>query len=135
MTCATPLLLQCKKTGSAVNHVHDQRDSLLVRGTSTRDGSKEHAPMRKGRNLRIHWLLCCCGSALAGGEMTFWLMNWLTTSSTGSERYATAAGQPTGGAPSWRGTSHEKPPPWTPLTLHQLCGKVPGPIQARQHPI
>ena len=69
--------------------------------------------MRKGRNLRIHWLLCCCGSALAGGEMTFWLRNWLATSSTGSDRYAAAAGQPIGGAPSWRGTSHEKPPPWT----------------------
>ncbi len=53
---------------------------VCVRGE--REGG---APIMMGRNLRIHWLDCWLGSVL-GGEMIFWLTNWLTTSSTGRDR-------------------------------------------------
>ena len=49
----------------------------------------------RGKNLRIH----CADfwdSSLEGGEMTFWDTYWLTTSSTGSTRYALASCHPNG---------------------------------------
>lgn len=65
----------------------------------------------KGMNLRMAWLCCATGSSLFG-LIAFWEAIWDATSSTGSTRYAMASCQPTGGAPSTKGNSQDRPEPW-----------------------
>lgn len=70
-----------------------------------------------GKNRRMFCVDFCDGS-LDGGEMIFWLAYWLTISSTGSTRYASASCHPIGGAPFVNGNSHDDPEPCSQRLLY-----------------